>query len=336
MRRLFLVTVAVALATTAHAETASPQRMSADIAELSADPMEGRFPGTNGETKALAWIEKAFADAGLKPWRQPVPLVARTPKAATLSARVGAQSLDLSADVILLGQDTSETIHDAPLAFAGYGDHVTGAKLVGSVVLFRDGDSPSETAPQPLDATTRTAALTAAGARAVLAIIPDGAFDKRKARAFPTLQLPQDQAFAIRGFIRESAARRLVEASGGDLSTLDAQAARPDFRPTTLPGKLDATATTEIRRFVSANVIGRILGSKPGAGAVLYTAHWDAFGRCRPAELDPICNGAVDNASGVAGILEVARLFRAGPPPERDIVFVTTTGEEHGLLGGRA
>jgi hypothetical protein len=71
--------------------------------------------------------------------------VARTPKAATLSARVGAQSLDLSADVILLGQDTSETIHDAPLAFAGYGDHVTGAKLVGSVVLFRDGDSPSET-----------------------------------------------------------------------------------------------------------------------------------------------------------------------------------------------
>jgi hypothetical protein len=69
---------------------------------------------------------------------------------------------------------------------------------------------------------------------------------------------------------------------------------------------------------------------------VLYTAHWDAFGHCRPAESDTICNGAVDNASGVAGILEVARLFRAGPPPERDIVFVATTAEEHGLLGGHA
>ena len=76
--------------------------------------------------------------------------------------------------------------------------------------------------------------------------------------------------------------------------------------------------------------------SKPGSGAVLYTAHWDAFGRCRPNEADAICNGAVDNASGVAGILEVARLFLAGPPPERDILFVATTAEEHGLLGSRA
>jgi hypothetical protein len=341
MRRFLLAATVLALASTAHAETASTARIAADIAALSADTMEGRFPGTDGETKALAWIERAFADAGLEPfgakgWRQPVPLVARAPKTAQLSVRLAGQTLDLSADVILLGQDAREMIRDAPLTFAGYADQLVGAKLSGAVVLFRDSDSPAETTPQPLDATTRTAALKAAGTSAVLAIIPDGAFDKRKARAFPTLQLPQDQAFAIRGFIRESVARRLIAATGGDLTALDAQSAKPDFRPTFLPARIDATATTDVRRFVSANVVGRIRGSRPDAGAVLYTAHWDAFGRCRPAESDPICSGAVDNASGVAGILEVARLFRAGPRPERDIVFVATTGEEHGLLGSRA
>ncbi|WP_454715588.1 M20/M25/M40 family metallo-hydrolase [Caulobacter segnis] len=336
MRRLLLAATALVLATTAHARTASTTRMAADIAALSDDTMEGRFPGTAGETKALAWIEAAFTKAGLRPagakgWRQPVPLVARAPRTASLIARVGGRSLDLSADVILLGQDARETITDAPLAFAGHG--VASADVAGAVVLFRDTDSSAETTPQPLDATTRTAALKAAGARAVLAILPDAAFDKRKARVFPTLQLPEDQAFAIRGFIRESAARMLV---GGDLAALDAQAAKPDFQPKPLSVRVTATATTQVRRFVSANIVGRIPGAKPGAGAVLYTAHWDAFGHCRPAEPDPICNGAVDNASGVAGILELARLFRAGPPPERDIVFVATTAEEHGLLGSRA
>ncbi len=325
-----MAATALVLATSVHAETASTTRMAADIAALSADGMEGRFPGTAGEAKALAWIEAAFAKAGLKPadakgWRQPVPLVARTPETATFTARIVGQTLDLSADVILLGEATRETIADAPLAFAGYG--AANAELAGAVVLFRDADSPAETAPQLIDATTRTAALKAAGARAVLAILPDAAFDKRKARAFPTLQLLEDQAFAIRGFIRESAARVLV---GGDLTALDAETTG------SLPARITMSATTQVRRFVSANVVGRIPGTKPGAGAVLYTAHWDAFGHCRPTEPEPICNGAVDNASGVAGILEVARLFHAGPPPERDVIFVATTAEEHGLLGSRA
>jgi Zn-dependent M28 family amino/carboxypeptidase len=341
MKRLLLAAIALVLATTVQAETASTTRMAADIAALSADTMEGRFPGTEGETKALAWIERAFADAGLKPvsgkgWRQPVLLVARTPKPGALTARVAGQTLDFSADVILLGQGARETIKDAPLAFVGYGDQTTGAKLAGAVVLLRDADSPAESAPKPIDSPTRIAALKAAGARAALAILPDAAFDKRKARSVPTLLLPEDLPLAIRGFIRESAARKLIAAAGGDLATLDAHAVKPDFRPTSLPARLDATATTEVRAFNSANVVGRIPGSKPGAGAVLYTAHWDAFGHCRPAESDTICNGAVDNASGVAGILEVARLFRAGPPRERDIVFVATTAEEHGLLGSRA
>lgn len=341
MRRFLLAATALALATAVHAETASTARMSADIAAFSSDALEGRFPGTDGEAKALAWIERAFAEVGLKPagtrgWRQPVPLVARSPKAATLTARANGGMLDLSADVILLGRGERESLVGAPLAFAGHGEGSANQTLAGALVLYRDADSPTETAPQPIDSTTRIAALAAGGTRGALAILPDVAFDKRQARAFPGLQLPEDQPFALRGFIRESAARRLIAAAGGDLASLDAQAAKPGFRPVVLPARIDATARTEVRRFVSANVVGRLPGSKPGSGAVLYTAHWDAFGRCRPAEADAICNGAIDNASGIAGMLEVARLFRAGPSPERDILFVATTAEEHGLLGSRA
>lgn len=84
------------------------------------------------------------------------------------------------------------------------------------------------------------------------------------------------------------------------------------------------------------NVIGRVAGSDPSAGAVLMTAHWDHLGHCRTLALDRICNGAVDNASGVATLIEVARAIAAGPRPVRDIYFVATTGEEEGELGAKA
>ena len=87
----------------------------------------------------------------------------------------------------------------------------------------------------------------------------------------------------------------------------------------------------------SANLIGRIAGSDRAGGAVVMTAHWDHLGLCQPAGVaDRICNGAVDNASGVALMIEVARLLAAGPKPHRTIFFVATTGEEEGLIGARA
>jgi hypothetical protein len=332
----YLLLTALLLAGTANAQTASVDRMRADIAALSADTMEGRFPGTPGQAKTLAWIEQAFAEAGLKVSRQPVVLFSRQPKSTILTARAGGQTLDLSAEALLLGRDALEMIKDAPVIYGGHGDQMVGADLSGAVVLFRDSDSPAETSPHPIDSVTRIAALKAAGALAVLAITPDRGFDNRRARVTPILQLREDQPFAVRGMVRETAARTLLAAAGADLAALDAQAAQPGFRPTPLPIRLDVTATTDIRRFLSANIIGRLTGAKPGAGTVLYTAHWDAFGRCKPEAAQAICSGAVDNASGIAGVLEVARLFRAGPPPERDIVFVATTAEEHGLLGSRA
>ena len=84
------------------------------------------------------------------------------------------------------------------------------------------------------------------------------------------------------------------------------------------------------------NIIGRVPGSDPAAGTVLLTAHWDHLGHCRTIALDRICNGAVDNASGVATPIEVARAIAAGPRPVRDVYFIATTGEEEGEIGAKA
>jgi len=84
------------------------------------------------------------------------------------------------------------------------------------------------------------------------------------------------------------------------------------------------------------NIIGKVAGSDPSKGAVLITAHWDHLGYCRTLAADRICNGAIDNASGVALLIEIARAVAAGPRPVRDVYFVATTGEEEGELGAKA
>jgi Zn-dependent M28 family amino/carboxypeptidase len=90
-----------------------------------------------------------------------------------------------------------------------------------------------------------------------------------------------------------------------------------------------------VRRFVSKNVVGRLPGAKRPDEHVLFLAHWDHLGRCAPGKPDPICNGAVDNASGVGGLIELARAFTSGKRPDRSILFLATTAEEGGLMGAR-
>ena len=87
---------------------------------------------------------------------------------------------------------------------------------------------------------------------------------------------------------------------------------------------------------IADNLIGRIPGSDPAAGAIVVMAHWDHLGLCAPpGAADRICNGAVDNASGVAMLIEIARAIARGPRPKRSLIFVATTGEEMGLLGAK-
>ena len=141
----------------------------------------------------------------------------------------------------------------------------------------------------------------------------------------------------LEAFISPSGLEQLLQGSGLSLASLEQAAARPDFarRPLELAASLEATTSeTSIRTY---NLIGKLPGRRPGSGAVLFVAHWDHFGICgEPPAEDVICHGAVDNASGVAALTELARKMVRGPRPDRDIYFLATTAEELGLLGAHA
>jgi Zn-dependent M28 family amino/carboxypeptidase len=141
----------------------------------------------------------------------------------------------------------------------------------------------------------------------------------------------------LEAFITAEALARALAGSGQTLAALQAAAAAPDFVARPLDLAVTLEATTRETRINSHNVIGKLPGKRPELGAVLVVAHWDHFGRCAapPAE-DQICNGAIDNASGVAVLTEAARRLVKGPAIDRDVYFLATTAEELGLLGAHA
>ncbi|MBC7986144.1 MAG: M28 family peptidase, partial [Sphingomonadaceae bacterium] len=123
-------------------------------------------------------------------------------------------------------------------------------------------------------------------------------------------------------------------AAGQDLDALVAVAGRPGFRPVPLGLSASAHLDNAIRRQSSRNVVGLLPGAMRPEEYVLFTAHWDHLGRCTPdATGDDICNGALDNATGTAGLVALADAFARAGAPERSLVFLAVTGEESGLLG---
>ncbi|HKI17705.1 MAG TPA: M28 family metallopeptidase [Isosphaeraceae bacterium] len=143
---------------------------------------------------------------------------------------------------------------------------------------------------------------------------------------------------AIEGWISLDKAKELFQACGRDFQSLKQAAARPDFRPAPLGCSAKLAITNTLREVKSRNVVAKLEGSDPALKneTVIYTAHWDHLGRDSSLAGDQIYNGAADNASGVAGVLEIARaLVRVKPSPKRSIVFLAVTAEEKGLLGAK-
>ncbi|HEX3928938.1 MAG TPA: M28 family metallopeptidase [Gemmatimonadales bacterium] len=142
----------------------------------------------------------------------------------------------------------------------------------------------------------------------------------------------------VEAWITYDKAKELFKASGKDFDALERSARDRNFHPV----DLGATATFHIKNTVrpveSHNILGILPGSDPKAKdeLVIYTAHWDHLGRDTTLKGDQIFNGAIDNASGVAGMMEVAKAFKALPtPPRRSVLFIAVTAEEKGLLGSR-
>jgi Zn-dependent M28 family amino/carboxypeptidase len=146
------------------------------------------------------------------------------------------------------------------------------------------------------------------------------------------------EAVSARSWITLDVAKKIVADCGQDFDALKKTAVTKDFRPVTLNAKASIQIKQQIREFKSHNVLGKLEGSdaKLKDEYVIYTAHWDHLGRHPELQGDQIFNGAIDNASGVASVIQIAAAFmKVNPPPKRSVLFMATTAEEAGLIGAK-
>jgi hypothetical protein len=347
--RFLAAVVLLLLALPAFAEPVSTEALRRHIDVLASDDFAGREPGTEGERKSIAYIAGRMRAFGLEPagprnsWYQPLEVTIRRPGDQTSIWRVRgrkSERIELGRDeMILYGRSRREILNSAPVIFAGHGaviprmgiDQLAGADLKGAVVLILY-DTP-EGAGLPGYA-ERVEAVAAAGAAAVIGIIG-------KELPWPVVQRVYDAGqkrleihdpAPLAGAMSQAAAETLVRAAGSDLAALLATPG-PSFGPVPLKLRASFEVATAIETIPTNNVLGRIRGSGGGRESLLYLSHWDHLGLCDKEAPDRICNGAVDNASGIAALLEIARALGQGQRPRRDILFLATTAEEMGLLG---
>jgi hypothetical protein len=318
---------------------------------LASDRFEGRRPGTEGERLTTDYIVRELVARGVEPaaangaWLQPVHLVERGLARHRIVWSRNGRRIGVPAEaVVLTSREGRARIADAPVVFAGHGaaipergiDQLAGADLRGAVALILYEGPQVEGFP---GFTQRIETLAAAGAVAVIGIVgPDLPWDQvRQAAAGGSVQLDQPNLPSAFGAMSWEGAGALARGAGLELERLLDDQPGSSFRAVSLPVRVTIEVDAPVRRFTSNNVVGRIRGTGGTSQSVLLLGHWDHLGICRPeGERDRICNGAVDNASGIATLLEVAGRLGAGERPRRDILILATTAEELGLLGAES
>jgi Zn-dependent M28 family amino/carboxypeptidase len=341
-----------------------------DTQVLSSDAYEGRGPLSAGEDKTVAWLTTAMKSAGLAPglrdgYVQAVPLVETqtlTAQAPRFAVKDGAVDFAYGKDVTLNTRraTTRSDLHGSGVVFVGYGvnapehrwNDYAGIDVRGKtvLVLINDPDWRNTSTQGEFGGVAMTyygrwmykyEEAARQGAAAAIIVHDDAAAGypfSVPASSLGGARVSLDDADAgglqVESWITHDAARRLVAAAGQDLAALERAAAERGFKARPLGIDADIGFDVKSRRGVSRNVLGLLGGTKRPDEVVIYTAHWDHLGLCPPdARGDTICNGAIDNATGVAGLLELARAFRRAGGSERSILFLATTGEEYGLLG---
>ena len=304
---------------------------------------------------------------------QRVPMVGITADPATsLVFRKGGamQSLAFKDDVVAWTKRVQErvSIEAADVVFVGYGiqapefqwDDYKGADLTGKTVIMLINDPPVRDPADPsrLDSNTfggramtyygRWTYKYEMGAEKKAAAVFIVHETETAAYPFSVVQSKVTEQFdlatpdgnqgrvAIEGWIRADQARKLFALAGQDFDSMKARAATRAFAPVPLGVTASMTLNSRIRRLDSRNVVGVLPGSDPALKDeyVIYTAHWDHYGIGPEINGDTIYNGALDNATGVGGMIEVARAFAKQPAaPKRSLLFVAVTAEEQGLLG---
>jgi Zn-dependent M28 family amino/carboxypeptidase len=339
---------------------------------VSSDEMLGRKPFTEGETRITNYLAAQFKELGLKPagadnsYFQPVPMVeiSVTPAPTLQIAGKGKNlSFQYKTDYVVFSQREQPTVavKNSPLVFAGYGvvapeygwDDYAGLDVKGKtvVVLVNDpGNAGQDSTMFKGQAMTYYGRWTykyeeaARHGAAGLLIVHD-----TKPAAYPWSvvlsgavgpklrpQTPDHGASkcAIEGWLTLDAAKRLFTAAGQNYDALYTAANKRGFRGQALGLSLSTSLQNKLRRQTSQNVLAVLPGTTRADEYIIYSAHWDHFGVGKAIAGDSIYNGAVDDGTGLAALLSIAKAYQTAKERHaRSIVFLAVTGEEQGLLG---
>lgn len=352
-----------------------PDRLAEHIRVLASDDFEGRAIATAGEEKTVAYLQDAFAKAGLEPagedggWAQRVSLVRSEVQgavAATLRVKEQTRALVNSEDIAVesLHPAPRVELQDVPLVFAGYGVHapeldwddfgeldVRGKLLV---VLVNDPDFEAGEGRFGGRAMTYYGRWTykyeeaaRRGAAGVLIVHEDAPAaypwaTVRNGRNGPQYDIVRADAerhhLRMRGWMQRALAVQLFADAGLDFEAAKRAAQQPEFKAHAIEGaSLSIAFDVQHAQIVSRNVAGLLRGGDQADETVIVSGHWDHFGITPNADAsgDTIINGAVDNATALASMIELARVFSTGERPARSLLFLALTAEENGLLGAQ-
>lgn len=348
-------------------------RIRTHLERLAADEMAGRAPGTEGGDRAAAYIAEQFAACGLEPlgedgFLQPVPMVGtnvEVPPRLSLQTPAGPRELAWYEEVVVTAgpaeADVDLKLPDLPIVFAGYGivdpttgwNDYAGVDVRGKVALVFVNDPPSDD-PSFFGGraltyfgrwTYKIEEAARQGAAGVLIIhntemagYPWSVVQTSWSGEQFYLPEQQEEQTPFAGWISQGTAEALFQAEGTSWDEALAEAGRAGFQPRELRSKLSGEIRAKVRRIESPNVLGLVRGSDPKLQEeyIVLTSHYDHLGVGPEVEGDNIYNGALDNASGTALLIELARVLAAQQDElGRSVIFAAVTAEEQGLLGSR-
>ena len=338
---------------------------------LASDEFEGRAPGSPGEDRTVAYLTAQFERMGLKPgnagsWTQTVPMIETTAnESAVLDVTVKGKRHALKfGDDMVIGTRSGKPrveVNDSDVVFVGYGvdapeqqwNDYAGLDVKGKTVVMLVNDPGFHANDASLFEGRRMTyygrwtykfdEAARKGAAAALIVHDDagasygwdvvrsswsGAQFDLRASDDPAPRLP------VQGWISGAQAKALFADAGLDFEAMRAAANKRGFKPVPLEAKASVTLESKIAEKSSRNVVALLPGTETPDEAIVYMAHWDHLGKHADEPGDNIYNGAIDNATGVAGILEIAERF-AKEPPKRSLLFLAVTLEESGLLGSK-
>ena len=356
-------------ATSASVLGISAETLLAEIETLASDEFEGRAPGSAGEERTIGYLTEQFSALGLLPgnpdgtWVQRVPLVGITPEPGDVLTVTGGgdtHTLEPGTDYVVATKHVVDEVSvDGEFVFAGYGavapeynwDDFADVDVQGKILLFLVNDPPLE---EIFGGPAMTyygrwtykheiaAEKGAAGSLVIHETGPAGypwevVGSTPHGESFDLVAPDKNLGRAtIEGWIQRSAAETLFEMAGLDFEEAKRQAADRSFQPIPLGVTGKTSVRNTLRTIDSQNFIAKLEGSTAPDEVVIYVAHWDHLGRDETLSGDQIFNGAADNATGTAGLFEIARAFvEADERPRRSVIFLAVTAEEQGLLGSK-